>query len=102
VAAASIQHRVDEHDGHFALIVDPADAAAAAEALDAFDAEGAPEQPPPAPDLGWSPLGLVCAVGFAAMHLVSTTPDRGWQWLNAGIASADRIMHGEWWRAVTA
>jgi hypothetical protein len=41
LTAASIQHRLDEHDGHFALVIHAEDAAPAAEALDAFDAEGA-------------------------------------------------------------
>ena len=102
LAAASIEHRVDERDGQFALVVHAADAAAAGEALDAFDAEGAPEQPAPAPDLGWSPLGLLCAIGFAAMLLVSGTWDQGSIWFRVGSASAERIMHGDWWRAVTA
>ena len=38
LAAASIEHRVDERDGHFALIVHDADAVAAEQALDGFDA----------------------------------------------------------------
>ncbi len=102
LTAASIEHRVDERDGHFAVVVHAADAAAAGEALDAFDAEGAPEQAPPAPDLGWSPLGLLCAIGFAAMLLVTGTWDQGSVWFRVGAASAERIMHGDWWRAVTA
>ena len=102
LAAASIQHRVDEHDGHFALVVHAADAAVASEALVAFDAEGASEQQPPAPDHGWSPLGLLCAVGLAAMFLVTGTRDHGSVWFVAGSASAELIMRGAWWRAITA
>jgi membrane associated rhomboid family serine protease len=102
LAAASIQHRVDEHEGHFALVIHADDAAPATEALDAFDAEGATEQQPPAPDLGWSPLGLLCAIGFVAMLLVTGPSAGGSVWFRAGTASADAIMHGAWWRAVTA
>ena len=102
LAAASIEHRVDERDGHFALVIHAADAAAATEALDGFDAEGAPEQQPPAPDRGWSPLGLICAMVLAAMFLVSGTRERGSIWFAAGSASAELITHGAWWRAVTA
>jgi rhomboid protease GluP len=102
LAAASIQHRVDQQDGQFAVVVDAADAPAAADALDGFDAEGAPEQQPPAPDLGWSPLGLLCAIGFVAMLLVTGTWDRGSIWFQVGSASAERIVHGQWWRAITA
>jgi rhomboid protease GluP len=102
LAAASIEHRLDERDGQFALIIHAADAAAAEQALAGFDDEGAPEQQPPAPDLGWSPLGLICAIGFLAMLLVTGTRERGSVWFAAGSASADLIMHGAWWRAVTA
>lgn len=102
LTAGSIQHRVEEHDGHFALLVADADAATAGEALDSFDAESAPEPPPPAPDLGWSPLGLLCAIGFAVMLLVTGNPESGSIWFQVGSASARRILHGEWWRAITA
>ena len=66
LASASIEHRVDERDGHFALHIRPEDEATANDALAAFDAEGEPEQQPPAPDVGWSPLGLLGAIAFAA------------------------------------
>jgi membrane associated rhomboid family serine protease len=102
LTAASIQHRVDEQNGQFVVVVDPDDAAAATEALDGFDAEGATEQQPPAPDLGWSPLGLLCAIGFVAMLLVTGPRAGGSAWFAAGSASADAIMHGAWWRAITA
>jgi rhomboid protease GluP len=102
LAAASIEHRVDEHDGHFALMVHAADAAAAGEALAGFDAEGASEQQPPAPDLGWSPLGVMCAIGLTAMFLVSGTREHGSAWFGVGSASAELIMRGAWWRAITA
>ena len=102
LAAAGIGHRVDERDGHFALLVHPADEAGAAEALAGFDEEGAPEAPPPAPDRGPSPLGLLAAILLAAMFLVSGTRDAGSRWFDAGAASAELIAHGAWWRTVTA
>ena len=102
LAAASIEHRVGEHDGRFELCVRPEDEATANEALAAFDAEGEPEQQPPAPDTGWSPLGLLGAIAFAAMLLVTGTRAGGSRWFEVGSASAALIKHGEWWRAVTA
>jgi membrane associated rhomboid family serine protease len=102
LTAASIAHRVDQQDGQFALVVDDADTAAAADALAGFDEEGEPEQPPPAPDLGWSPLGILCSIGFVAMLWRTGTWSQGSAWFSAGAASADAIMHGAWWRAVTA
>jgi membrane associated rhomboid family serine protease len=100
--AAAIRHRVDEHDGHFALVIDEADVGAATQALAGFDEEGAPEQQPPAPDAGWSPLGVLCAVGLTGMFLVSGPSNRASVWFTAGSAQADLILHGGWWRAVTA
>src|ERR1043165_5611832 len=100
--AASIAHRVDERGGQFALVVDAADAGVAAAALAGFDEEGAPEQQPPAPDQGWSPLGVLCAIGFAAMFMGTGTWDQGSDWFSVGASSADAIMRGAWWRAVTA
>jgi len=102
LASASIEHRVDERDGHFALHVRPEDEAAAGAALAAFDAEGEPEQQPPAPDVGWSSLGLLGAIAFAAMLLVTGVRAGGSRWFEAGSAAAALIKHGEWWRAVTA
>jgi rhomboid protease GluP len=100
--AAGIGHRVDQRDGHFALLVDAADVDAATQALAGFDEEGAPEQPPPAPDRGWSPLGVICALGFFAMLLVTGPREGASGWFTAGSASAELIMRGAWWRAVTA
>jgi rhomboid protease GluP len=102
LAAASIEHRVDERDGRFALLVSAGDAAAATEALAGFDAEGEPEQQPAAPDLGWSSLGLLSAIAFLAMLLVTGNRAGGSRWFDVGSASARLIMQGEWWRAVTA
>jgi len=100
--AASITYRVEEREGVFAIVVADGDAAAANDALAGFDEEGAPEQQPPAPDQGWSPLGLLVAIGLTGMLLVAGTRERGSIWFTAGSASAELITHGAWWRAVTA
>jgi membrane associated rhomboid family serine protease len=102
LAAASIEHRVGERDGRFELYIRPEDEAVATEALAGFDAEGEPEQQPPAPDVGWSPLGLQGAIAFAAMLLVTGVSAGGSRWFQAGAAAAALIRQGEWWRAVTA
>jgi len=104
LASAGIAHRVVEREGAFSLEVAAADAAAAAEALAAFDAESVPAPPPPAPDLGPSPLGMATATLLLAFFVVTG----GWDvsaptaWFGAGSASAELIMRGQWWRAVTA
>ena len=83
LASASIEHRVGERDGRFELCVRPEDEATATEALAAFDAEGEPEQQPPAPDVGWSPLGLLGAIAFAAMLLVTGVRAGGSRWFRS-------------------
>ena len=80
LTAAGIPHRVDEGGGRFAIVVHADDEARAAEALDGFDDEGAPEVVPAAPDRGRSPLGLLAAIAFSAMFLVTGTrqPRESW------------------------
>jgi membrane associated rhomboid family serine protease len=104
LASAGIAHRVLERDDAFALEVAAADARAARDALAAFDAESAPVVVPPAPDLGPSALGVAVAVLLLAFYVVTgsgeaSTPS---DWFRAGSASADLILRGQWWRAVTA
>jgi membrane associated rhomboid family serine protease len=104
LASAGIAHRLVERDGLFALLVAGRDAAAATEALAAFDAESAPVVEPPAPDLGPSALGVAVAGVLAAMFAVTgawdvVTPSA---WFEVGRASAEKMLHGQWWRAVTA
>jgi rhomboid protease GluP len=102
LAAAGIPHRVDEGGGQFALVVDADDEARAAQALAEFDAEGAPETAPAAPDRGRSPLGVLAAIGFSAMFLVTGAHTGGSRWFQVGEASAALIARGAWWRAITA
>lgn len=104
LASAGIAHRLVEGDGAFALVVDERDAAAGASALSAFDAESVPAVVPPAPDLGPSALGVVAAAVLCTMFVVAgareaSVPSR---WFAVGSASAAEILHGQWWRAVTA
>jgi membrane associated rhomboid family serine protease len=105
LASAGIPRRLVQRDGAFVLLVAARDAAAAREALGAFDAEGAPVPEAPAIDLGPSALGMA----FAAILLGVFALGRGWDegaapaaWTHAGYASAEHILRGEWWRAVTA
>ena len=61
-----------------------------------------PSSSRPRPICGWSPLGLLCAIAFAAMLLVTGAREHASRWFAAGAASAQLITHGAWWRAVTA
>jgi membrane associated rhomboid family serine protease len=102
LAAAGIGYRLAERDGRFVLAVAAADAPAADAALCAFDAEAPAKPVPPAPDAGASALGILSAIGLGAMFLVTGPSDGGSRWFEAGAASAERIVAGQWWRALTA
>jgi membrane associated rhomboid family serine protease len=102
LAAASINYRIDEHEGAFVILVDDADITVASEALASFDAEAAPEPAPPAPDVGRSALGVLASLLFAGFFLLTGARATGSRWFDAGAASSEAILHGQAWRAVTA
>jgi rhomboid protease GluP len=106
--ALGIANQVQEIEtGGFALWVAGADTARAVAALAAQDRELREESAaavPRVPDLGPSAAGVVFALAIAVFHLV--TGGRGGGdlggWFQAGAAVAERIVGGEWWRALTA
>ena len=104
LASAGIGHRVLEGGGAFSLCVASHDASAASAALAAYDAESAPRSAPPLPDLGPSPLGIMFSVALLAMLLVTGPGDARapTSWFLVGAADSVKILHGQWWRAVTA
>jgi rhomboid protease GluP len=104
LASAGIAHRLDESHGAFGLVVAARDAGVAADALTAFDAESVPAPVPPTPDLGPSALGWAFAAALGAMFVVAGARDVSAPspWFKAGTASAELILHGQWWRAITA
>jgi membrane associated rhomboid family serine protease len=104
LASAGIGHRVLEGSGTFSLVVGEPDAGRAGAALAAFDAESAPRATPPAPDLGPSALGFMAGLALLAMLFVTGPGDAHipTSWFGAGVADAAKILHGHWWRAITA
>ena len=102
LTAAGIAHRVDERDPAFTLLVATEDEPRAIAALAGFDEEGAPESLPVVPDRGPSSLGVLMAIALGAMFVVTGTRGAHSRWFEVGAASADAILHGAWWRAVTA
>jgi rhomboid protease GluP len=102
LAAAGIPYRVDEREGAFAVMVAGADEGAARAALDGYDAETPARPAPAAPDAGPSSLGIVMGLVFAGMFLGTGAVGPGSRWFQAGAADASAILHGQWWRAVTA
>jgi membrane associated rhomboid family serine protease len=104
LASAGIEHEVVEGAGTFTLLVATADLPTAREALAAYDVESVPAVVPPAPDLGPSTLGVLSGAALLAMFVVTGPRDAPapTAWFAAGSASAAEIVHGQWWRAVTA
>ncbi|HEY2029761.1 MAG TPA: rhomboid family intramembrane serine protease [Myxococcales bacterium] len=87
----------------WALLVDDVDGERAAVALAAFELENAPRPPVPEP----VPVsdGVVAAALFALPIVVFhlwTGPESANTWFTGGDADAAAIVHGEWFRALTA
>jgi Uncharacterized membrane protein (homolog of Drosophila rhomboid) len=104
--AVVIPHRVGLTEEGWAVLVPPQLVATALAALDAADQEASekPAREPQAPDHGRSLVGLAAAVTIAAFFWVSgprAGADAG-GWFRVGSGVAGPIVHGQWWRAVTA
>ncbi len=110
LAAAGITHELRTVDGGFRIAVAFADLDAAANALEGYDAEARQEREeeaarvPVEPERPKSLLGLWATLLLVSFYLVAgpweaQPPSR---WFAVGTASADAIMQGQWWRAVTA
>jgi membrane associated rhomboid family serine protease len=102
LAAAGLAYRLEAREGRFVLSVAAGDQAPAVAALAAFDAEAPAKPVPPAPDAGPSALGVLAALGLGAMFYVAGPADAHSRWIDAGAAVSQRIVAGQWWRAVTA
>ena len=103
LAAAGIAHRVAGNAGSWRLLVAARDADRSIAALDAYDAErrsaAASEE---APEYGPTYAGLLVAVLLVGFYGVTGPADPGSTWARAGSASAELIVRGQGWRAVTA
>src|SRR3989475_5695298 len=103
LAAAGIAHRVAGNAGSWRLLVAARDADRSIAALDAYDAErrnaAASEE---APEYGPTYAGLLVAVLLVGFYGVTGPADPGSAWARAGSASAELIVRGQGWRAVTA
>ena len=104
--AVGITHRVGLTEEGWAVLVPPPCVATALAALDAADREASeePVREPQAPDHGPSFVGLAAAATIAAFFWVSgprNGADAG-GWFRVGSGVAGLIVHGQWWRAVTA
>jgi rhomboid protease GluP len=98
-------------NGRFELHVPPAEVDAARSELDAADAEDretersrradARRDEPPATKRAW--LASAC-VSLLLLGFFALTGPRaaGSEWFASGASDAERVLHGEWWRTITA
>jgi rhomboid protease GluP len=110
--AVGIPHRVvnveEGVEGGVALVVDDPFAAPATAALNAHDRESAEDRSrePAVPDQGPTTLGAAIATALIAFFFVTgpraAAGVAGGPWFGPGSAVAEQIVHGAWWRAVTA
>jgi membrane associated rhomboid family serine protease len=101
-------------EGHGGLELHvPAELADAARSeLDAYDAEEAEEarakradealdrEPPATAHAAFS--GVLVALALLAFFVVTGPIAGGARWFALGASDAERVLHGEWWRAITA
>jgi membrane associated rhomboid family serine protease len=101
--ALGIPHRVLDTAMGRAIVVDEAVAQKASAALLESDREAVELAPsePPAPDTGNAWIGIAVSLGLVAFHFF-TESRTDVPWSAAGSARADAIVHGAWYRAVTA
>jgi membrane associated rhomboid family serine protease len=89
----------------WALIVEDADAERAQAAIAAFERENPParwRRSEPEPLAGAIAAGLVFGLSLLALHIWTGPQAADSAWFARGSAQAERILAGEWWRAVTA
>ena len=101
LTALGIEHLVEHDQDGWRLVVDGADAARAGAALD----EVARERSPSADAVPLRPItlaGVHVAVVLALIYLWTGARAGRSALFAAGEADARAILHGEWWRAVTA
>jgi rhomboid protease GluP len=101
LAAAGIDHRIERGTDGWRLVVAPEDADRAGAALEAYDRERSPMPPDGAAESGRSHAGLLVAALLVLFYVVTGPAAPGGRWW-AGSASAERVLDGEPWRAVTA
>jgi membrane associated rhomboid family serine protease len=101
LAATGIEHEVTPAEGEWHLVIDGDKQPAAEAALQAYELErvqAAKPRPTP-PDYGSTRVGLLGALALVGIWLLTAARPGV---VERGAAIAERILHGEWWRAITA
>ncbi|MGC4117487.1 MAG: rhomboid family intramembrane serine protease [Myxococcales bacterium] len=106
-AAAEIPYRIEERPEGWAVLTAPEDASQSAKELAAFAEENGhharPVEPQPVVGMpgGWA-AGLVWALALVAFHFLVRNWFGAMPWVERGVSSAAKVLHGEPWRSVTA
>jgi membrane associated rhomboid family serine protease len=100
LATAGIEARMQPEDGRWVVSVPDAQAERAAVTLAAYDGDRAHADDEPEPPQ--SEAGVVLSAVIVAIY-AATGPRHAWtEAFRRGSAVGERIVAGEWWRAVTA
>jgi len=104
LASAGIPARLDRVDAAWVVVVPAGDVVRAARAIDAYERENRPPgpAPPEPPEYGPTFAGLAAAGLLFVFYGIAGPESMSSPWLEAGSASARRILSGEVWRVVTA
>ena len=106
LAAIAIPHELVEEAGVFAILVEESRAARAEDALAANDKELAQRAIAAATttpmEYGRSWIGVAIALALIGFFGVTGPWSGGARWFPAGAADAERLLHGQWWRSITA
>ncbi len=101
VLAMEIPHWIIRDSGTFQLCVEPPRAAAVLAELEKFERERVADAAAPEPVEKTSTHSLFAAA--AVMALFFALQNIGPAWLeDAGASDSARVLHGEWWRVLTA
>jgi membrane associated rhomboid family serine protease len=101
LASIGVSSRIESGASGFHLLVADHDYSRAQETLRAFEQENRAEPERPLIEHGASWLGVLIAVALVVFFLL--TGDRsGARWFSVGSADAERLLGGQWWRALTA
>lgn len=103
--AVGIEHEVVEAGPWYVLAVDGAHSIDASEQIRLYDAEnrGWPPQLAQMPTVSSGALGMLVYIAvLIIIYLMSNAGAFGYDWYGAGRVDGRLMLHGEWWRSVTA
>jgi membrane associated rhomboid family serine protease len=100
LAAAGLEGRIEHEADAWVVLVPDEQQGAAAAALRAYEADLERGDPDTEPPRSWA--GVVVAAGLTGVYALAGERAAWSDAFRAGAAVAERIVAGEWWRAVTA